>query len=170
MNIFVTDLCPILSAKALDNKRLVKMILESAQLLSAAIYLNSDETVYPDIYKPTHLKHPCTIWASENRSNWLWLYDHFMALCAEYTFRYGKEHKSQSLSAALLKYSTCLPDAKDKTPFANCTKSDDLKCNFKNHPDTLEAYQQYLCVKWNNDKFKPKWTNREAPQWYKIDD
>lgn len=63
MNIFVTDISPIVSAQALDDKRVVKMILESAQLLSSAIFINS-QSIYNDIYKPTHLKHPCTIWTS----------------------------------------------------------------------------------------------------------
>ena len=65
MNIFVTSNCPILSAQALDNKRVVKMVLETAQVLSTAIFINSGIT-YDGIYKPTHLKHSCTIWAAVN--------------------------------------------------------------------------------------------------------
>lgn len=60
-DIFVTDHCPRISAQALDNKRVVKMILETAQLLSTAIFINTN-MAYDNIYKPTHLKHPCTIW------------------------------------------------------------------------------------------------------------
>jgi len=59
MNIFVTSNCPKLSAQALDNKRVVKMVLETAQLLSTAIFINSTIT-YDNLYKPTHVKHPCT--------------------------------------------------------------------------------------------------------------
>ena len=63
MNIFVTSNCPKLSAQALDNKRVVKMVLETAQLLSTAIFINSTIT-YDNLYKPTHVKHPCTIWTT----------------------------------------------------------------------------------------------------------
>ena len=60
MNIFVTRDCSKLSAQALDNKRVVKMLLETAQLLSASIFINSAIT-YDNLYKPTHVTHPCTI-------------------------------------------------------------------------------------------------------------
>ncbi|UCM93089.1 pyrimidine dimer DNA glycosylase/endonuclease V [Candidatus Tisiphia endosymbiont of Melanophora roralis] len=165
MNIFITNICPILSAQALDNKRVLKMIVESAQLLSTAIFCNS-QIVYPDIYKPTHLKHPCTIWASSNRNNWFWLSEHLIALCHEYTHRYHKKHKTQQLISNLLKYSSHLIDDNNMTPFVNCTKSDYLQIDFSNHSNTFKAYQQYLTVKWNNDIIKPKWTNRSIPKWY----
>ena len=70
MNIFVTNDCPIISAQALDNKRVVKMVLETAQLLSTAIFINSN-VAYDNIYKATHIKHPCTIWAASTIGNCL---------------------------------------------------------------------------------------------------
>ncbi len=73
----------VISAQALDSKRVIKMVLETAQLLSTAIFINST-IVYDDIYKPTHLKHPYTIWAPSTLGNWEWLLQHFMALCDEY--------------------------------------------------------------------------------------
>ena len=76
-----------LSAQALDSKRVVKMVLETAQLLSTAIFINSAVT-YDNLYKPTHIKHPCTIWAAANIENWDWLFRHFIALCEEYSLRY----------------------------------------------------------------------------------
>ena len=103
MNIFVTSNCPKLSAQALDNKRVVKMALETAQLLSTAIFINSTIT-YDNLYKPTHIKHPCTIWAAANIENWDWLFQHFVALCAEYSFRYNKQHASEKISPYLLKH------------------------------------------------------------------
>lgn len=41
MNIFITDPAPTVSAIALDNRRLVKMVLETAQLLSICPLLSS---------------------------------------------------------------------------------------------------------------------------------
>jgi len=60
VNIFITDISPLISAQSLDDKRVVKMVLESAQLLSSAIFINTG-FIYSDIYRPTHLHHPCTL-------------------------------------------------------------------------------------------------------------
>jgi len=37
------------------------MILETAQLLSTAIFINNSDIKYDNIYKPTHIKHHCTV-------------------------------------------------------------------------------------------------------------
>jgi Pyrimidine dimer DNA glycosylase len=168
MNIFVTNTCPKMAAQALDNKRVVKMVLETAQLLSTAIFINNSDTTYDDIYKPTHIKHPCTIWASLNLGNWDWLFEHFVALCGEYSFRYYKQHASEKISSYLLKYRTCIKNG-EMTTFANCTRSEILQIDFKHISDTCEAYKQYLNSKWYYDKSPPKWINREPPLWYNHD-
>ena len=165
MNIFTTNICPIISAQNLDDKRLIKMVLESAQLLSSAIFLNSD-IIYDDIYKPTHLKHPCTIWASLNSSNWDWLFSHFQALCQEYTYRFNKKHKTANLLVTLAQYTKCLTRTDNLTPFPNCTKSQILQVDFTTISNVHGAYQQYLVTKWINDRSKPHWTNRSPPSWF----
>lgn len=86
MNIFVTSLCPIESARNLDDRRVVKMLLESAQLLSTSLGGNP--------YKITHRRHPCTLWVSDHTSHAVWLYRHFIALSEEYTYRFSKTHRS----------------------------------------------------------------------------
>lgn len=164
MNIFVTSNCPKLSAQALDNKRVVKMVLETAQLLSTAIFINSDIT-YDNIYKPTHLKHPCTIWAAETIGNWDWLLQHFIALCEEYSFRYHKQYSSEKILPYLLKYRTSIKRGAI-TPFINCTRSEALSIDLRHMQDTYLAYKQYLIAKWHHDKSPPKWINRDPPLWY----
>ena len=90
MNIFHLNECPELSVKPMYNKHVVKMILETAQLLcSAHHYYDNGENVP---YKKTHINHPSTIWTRENTSNYNWAYCHFIALCEEYTKRYNKKH------------------------------------------------------------------------------
>lgn len=118
------------------------------------------------IYKPTHKKHPCTIWTSLNRSNWNWLFVHFQALCSEYTFRYNKKHKTEQLILPLAQYSKCLPHSKEMTSFCNCARSQKLQVDFTNITDVHEAYRKYLLIKWQYDQVKPKWTNRSPPYWY----
>jgi hypothetical protein len=91
MNIFYLDQDPVKAATKLYNKHVVKMVLESAQLLCTAhLLLDGDEANVP--YKSTHKNHPSAIWARESASNYAWLYDHMMAIGKEYTRRYGKNH------------------------------------------------------------------------------
>ncbi len=163
MNIFVTSPCPITCAVELDDKRVVKMILESAQLLSTAIHLRSG-VLYEDIYKPTHAKHPCTIWACQSLENWEWLYQHMEALCEEYTFRYDRVHKSSFLMERLWRYRKIPGFEGSLTPFANCTRSEILKVDFRSMSDVHNAYRLYMCAKYSSNP--TKWTKRNPPWWF----
>ena len=92
MNIFYLDECPKKAAKLQYNKHVVKMILESAQMLCTAHhhYGNGDNVPY----KKAHYNHPSTIWVRQNSIHYDWLYDHMIALGNEYTKRYNKIHLS----------------------------------------------------------------------------
>lgn len=92
MNIFYLHDDPIMSAKAMTNKHIVKMIVESAQLLSTAHHILDGDNVIPTrIYKPTHKNHPSAIWVRETIGNYLWLRNHLWALLDEYALRYNKK-------------------------------------------------------------------------------
>lgn len=90
MNIFYLHQDPHEAAKLQYNKHVVKMILESAQMLCTAHHHFDEDTNVP--YKKAHYNHPSTIWARGNRAQYYWLYRHMLALGDEYTKRYGKEH------------------------------------------------------------------------------
>jgi hypothetical protein len=92
MNIFYLDEDPVKAAQVQYNKHVVKMILESAQMLCTAHhhYGNGDNVPY----KKAHYNHPSTIWVRQNSIHYDWLYNHMKALGFEYTKRYGKEHLS----------------------------------------------------------------------------
>ena len=92
MNIFYLDEDPFKAAKVQYNKHVVKMILESAQMLCAAHHVLGSKLDIP--YKLAHKNHPSTIWVRENSIHYDWLYFHMQALGFEYTKRYGKEHMS----------------------------------------------------------------------------
>jgi len=92
MNIFYLDKDPITAAVVQYNKHIVKMILESAQMLCAAHHILGNPNDVP--YKLAHKNHPCTIWVRENSLHYDWLYEHMMALGDEYTARYSKTHMS----------------------------------------------------------------------------
>ena len=91
MNIFYLHDDPQTCAQLHCDKHVVKMPLETAQMLCTVYH----EHGYEAPYKAVHRKHPCTLWAGRLRSNYAWLWNLGMALCEEYTFRYGKVHKSQ---------------------------------------------------------------------------
>jgi hypothetical protein len=96
MNIFVVDTDPQVAARSLCDKHVIKMILESSQLLCTAFHELGVDFISPAYFlKATHRNHPCAIWTRETAGNYLWLARHNLALCGEYTFRYGKIHKCQ---------------------------------------------------------------------------
>lgn len=103
MNIFYLHTDPKISARAMTNKHCVKMILESAQLLSTAHWVLDPDTPFANtLYKVTHQNHPSSIWVRESSANYNWLYAHFVELCKEYTRRYGKTHLTESKLMATL--------------------------------------------------------------------
>jgi hypothetical protein len=144
MNIFVTTKCPKRSAKTLDNKRVVKMVLETCQMLSTSLTLHG----VPGPYRISHKNHPCSIWARETRENYYWLLEHFKHLLNEYTARYYKVHKCQQYLEYFTQHKDVIPSTK-LTPFANCTTYKDLPVH--------TAYRKLLRDKWKNDKLTPKW-------------
>ena len=75
MNIFVTHLDPVKCAQNLDDKRVIKMILESAQMLSTSINVSGGKGPY----KTTHVNHPCSVWVRSSNANYYWLLNHFQA-------------------------------------------------------------------------------------------
>ncbi|MBN2675685.1 MAG: hypothetical protein JXR30_00335, partial [Alphaproteobacteria bacterium] len=105
------------------------------------------------IYRKTHEKHPCTLWVSENRENYKWLYLHFIALGNEYKKRYGKIHKSiRELKEILKEGMKYLPKGK-QTPFVNCAANSQIEdCDFRNEKDVHCAYQRYLDKRWKSDR------------------
>jgi hypothetical protein len=105
MNIFYLDRDPIKAAQVQYNKHVVKMILESAQMLCTAHHhyaelLSQDDSYIP--YKKAHYNHPSTIWCRENSEQYLWLYNHMIALGNEYTKRYNKIHLTITKCADIL--------------------------------------------------------------------
>lgn len=152
MNIFVTSPCPELSAQYLDNKRVVKMCVESAQILSTALYHQGVWRV--GMYKPTHHRHPCVLWAASDDRNYSWLYRHWCHLMVEYARRYQKVHSSSRLLSLLCTktHTRPLPDF-----FVNCAANLSKGISYKHMDDVFLAYQCYLNDRWDTDKEVPTW-------------
>jgi len=160
MNIFATSACAYESAKALDDKRVIKMILESCQLLNTAL-VHDYGIEHSMGYKPTHVNHPCAVWVRASIENYIWLCYHLDALCEEYTARYNKVHACQQYVKHFFSKRDLLPSKRGPFKFVNCTT------DFKAINDTCLAYQMQLAKKWNEDKRAPTWYGDTAgyPDW-----
>ena len=159
MNIFVTNQCPIQSARNLPDKHIVKMPLETCQMLSI-IYsdwyygIGQLHKVDGTPYATKHgafRKHPCTQWAAAEYWNLSWLISHGMALCDEYTARYGKVHACQPAIAEAITIFEAAFDFnvdiyKDSLPMT-FTRAMPESIKFDTTIDTITAYKQYLNTK-----------------------
>jgi len=96
MNLFVLDTNPLTAATALNDKHVLKMILETAQLLDGgtrpimqAIQPNQTHEI---VGIPASQKNnPCILSAS-SEIVWDYAHRHFIGLLGEYRYRYGKRH------------------------------------------------------------------------------
>jgi len=118
MNIFYLDPNPKVAAELMTDKHVVKMILESAQMLSTAHRTLNPEGSHPMLYRIAYQNHPSTVWVRTSRAHYLWLYRHFIALCDEYSKRYfGRIHSTDKKLRTLLSFIPAnIPDTKFVTP------------------------------------------------------
>jgi hypothetical protein len=130
------------------DRHVVKMILETCQLLCTAIWLAGGQAHC----KPTHKNHPSAIWARTNKENWIWLRSLGLALCEEYTFRYGKTHKLQSVIEDLKVPD--IPDGDFIEPFLAMPEE------YKTE-DALESYRKYYFY---GKAHLHSWKKREVPE------
>lgn len=97
MNIFYLHSDQKKCVKLYVDRHVVKMILETCQLLCTVLWMFGQSAPY----KKTHENHPCSIWARTNVKNWNWLRKLGISLCHEYTFRYGKQHVCEKILKSL---------------------------------------------------------------------
>ena len=165
MNIFILDEDPIRAAKMQCDKHIPKMCAESAQMLASALRRHgaTDEmmplTKAGTPYKGGYANHPCTIWAGDSWVNFNWLIRHGMALCAEYTKRFGdKRHACEypiinmMVTGVLLKF----PPVNILTNYAQA-----LPVELRDQ-DAVKAYRAYY-----HTKEFAKWEKgTDAPDWW----
>lgn len=183
MNIFVLDRDPDKAARLMCDKHVVKMVTETAQLLSTAHrVLDGKETIKPSVsgkrmvkyydlfegqddlememalYKANHINHPCSVWCRETSANYDWLYQHFVALCDEYHKRYGRYHASD------LKLLQPLRNKPRNIKHAGLTEFPQAMPDDCKQKDVALAYQSYY------NKYKSafaKWTKLDnTPSWF----
>ena len=154
MNIFVLDENPQIAAQMHNDKHVVKMILETAQLLCGVHHMTDSQYVIP--YKLSHKNHPCSIWSRECIENYVWLCDLGIALCDEYRHRYGKRHKSIDVIEWCIVNKPNIPDIDFTTPAM--AMPDEYKTD-----SVVESYRNYYI----GAKISlASWKNREKPFWF----
>ena len=155
INIFILDADIKHCAQYHSDKHVVKMILETTQLLNnARVKFNPN---VPHIYKETHKNHPCSIWTSTSNGNFNWLIQLGFALCEEYTFRYSKVHKCEEIIWWFSQEPSFVPED-NMTEFVQC-----MPDKYKSD-NAIDAYRAYYIGEKRNIA---KWTKRNAPKWWK---
>lgn len=153
MNIFFLDRDPALATRLHSDQHVVKMVLETAQILCAALHRHGIAAPY----KPTHPRHPCVLWAGDSLAHWRWTRRLGVELGAEYTHRRGKVHAS-ALVIAGLPETPAIPDLGWSDPPQ--AMPDDCR-----RTDPVAAYRAYYAVA--KSRFAGKgpatWTNRPRP-------
>ena len=182
MNIFYLAYSPKSCAQQQFDSHVVKMTLETAQMLSTAhrvldgtpvqvgkktlLVLPSeeiihDEIVNPKVYKTTHVNHPCSVWIRQSTENYAWAYQLMIELDLERQFRY-KTPQSKTITNHgdfLKQFPKNLKVEKMSTP----PQAMDVQYQ---HADVIQAYRQcYVYAK----SHLAKWTNRSKPRWYPLE-
>ena len=155
MNIFVLDRDPQVAAQMHCDTHVVKLILETAQMLSTAHHVY--ETPQADkVYKKAHPNHPCTKWVCESKANYHWALRLYHALLVEFRKRRNKDHKSGELMQHLANVPKNMPDI-GATPFAQAMP-DSYKSSC-----VVTAYRNYYkgekasIAQWNWGTPMPEW-------------
>ena len=172
VNIFYLDENPNLAALYHGDKHVVRMVLETAQILSTAHHVldgndnrSSQQALDRGLYRPSHFNHPTVQWVRELSDHYTWTWKFFVSLCDEFEFRrQGKRHKSSQLIKPL------------QQPPKNITKVSYPETKFNSPPlvmpeefqrdDPVESYRDYYFSKWQQGIVSYDW-GREMPDWLK---
>ena len=142
------------SARSLDNYRVVKMILESCQMLCTTLNVQHGEQVAP--YKTVHKNHPSTKWTRASSANFMALVEHTEAMIEEYTERFGKIHKCEEVLRQVMElYDATLFPTDNPTPLPLCMpdhyKSDNI----------VDSYRNFY-----SDKPNMRYPVSKVPEWF----
>ena len=175
MNIFYLDHDVRKCAEMHNDKHVVKMILEYAQLLSTAHrYLDGVPTIGKSatgrkkttyilskeldsvLYSATHINHPSAVWVRQSRENYMFLVRLFRELCKEYTHRYNKIHKCTPMLEVFYTPPKNIADGIFTEPTPAMPEE------YKVSGDSITSYKNYYL----GDKTRMfSWKNRETPAW-----
>ena len=174
MNIFYLDRDPRTAVRMHCDKHVVKMTLETAQMLSTA---HRCMNIPPDspaeekealranldadgILQEAFRHHPMTQWVMETSGNYTWTVALFRHLCYEYYHRFGWRYPREHALYPLVRKFETLPELMEPGQ-----QYDPPQCMpvHVQHEDCVTAYRQYYLE--CKQPFA-KWTMRPAPEWW----
>jgi hypothetical protein len=165
MNIFFLSWSPKEAAQLHCDKHVVKMIIETAQMLYSAHWILNPEHLPTTAYRLAHKNHPCSIWVRTSLENYLWLCSLGVWLCKEYNYRYGehKQHKTQSHIEWLIK------NPPNSIPSIGITRPAQAMPDEYKQDDSIFAYKTF----YRESKLKKRgivaYTKREWPEFLLYD-
>ncbi len=152
MNIYVLSRDPREAARYHVDRHVVKMTVESAQILCTVLH----ETGVEAPYRPTHRHHPAVRWAGASLSNWRWLRELALALNDEYRYRFQRDREHRSAEVIRSLPEPHIPD-RGLTPFAQAMPEEYRR------DDAVEAYRAFYR---GAKAHLARWTRRPAPGWW----
>ena len=187
MNIFVLDKDPVRAAEYMCDKHVVRMTMESAQLLCTAHWVGWQHMLNPPPalrgkvlkgwlqeniplpklvpqYSMTHVNHPSAKWARECWGNYNWLVRHALALCGEYTRRYGRTIKCEEIIRWANRYPPpVFENTNPDSPMAMTPFAQAMPDEYRVPGDAVQAYRNY----YHGSKVRfAKWKYTQAPPWW----
>jgi hypothetical protein len=164
MQLFILDYEPCVSAQMMSDCHIIKMCLETAQILSS-VRFNKGFEHNEIIPKPYNTKHP-VITAIDNQEKINWLLDYNRAIHSEYVYRFNKHHAYFKLIEFYehLRDNSIKYYDKSKLNFAR-----DFKDFTTTKTDLIESFREYYKMKKSIIK-RWKYTKRSEPEWMKRED
>lgn len=188
MNLFILDKDPARAARDHCDRHIVKMPLETTQMLVSAFWVWNGVTTLaekrrisqdkkflgrvfggfprtqpdgtPNPWGIGHFHHPCTIWVRTNARNFLWALELGDELCAEYSRRYRKVHAAVPILDWVRAHDIPAPPASRKTPFPQAMPDE---CKVPG--DAVAAYRNF----YHTHKVSfATWKYSETPKWWGI--
>lgn len=173
MNIFFLSFDPVRAAHAHCDKHVVKMLLESTQLLWTAQHVAHNGKI-PELetapttlsgsrhgYAPTHPKHPCAIWTRASLANYFWLCELALALADEYHFRWPAR-KGPHACEAHVHWLRAHPPPLPVGPLTSPAQA--MPDEYKDPISAITAYRAYYCGS-KAERGLLVYTGREVPTW-----
>lgn len=158
MQLFILDKNPTLAVHYLADCHVIKLCLETAQILSGVI-IRYGGVLSTDMPKPQNINHP-VIEAIDTNTKVSWVLSYFESLLEEYSNRFGRKHKYDNLLGLYFSY---FPVATNTV--GNCLGLACIFTNFiTNKTDIVDAHRDYYRFKKSIIK-RWKYTNCKEPNW-----
>lgn len=167
MNIFYLHSDPKICAQYHNDNHVVKMQLETAQMLCFVHWKTGNEAPYKQ--NKAHMNHPCTLWAYKSLSNYWWLCELGMELLEEHKFRFEKPNNYVTKANEVIQWAI---DNLPNIPDIGFTDPALAMPDQYKHDIATIAYKSYYIgdkqyyVK-EGKKMWYTWRKRGIPHWWK---